>query len=155
MRFPPRNKLSVARDREERLRKARLSAPPLRDASPSATLVNVNLGFLPAATPPHAAQSFVLYPAARAFFSYPCPYGDCDGIYDLSTEAERTLAREKSRVSGIIECGGSRSRDGVQGQPCALRMSYAISAKHEPELRTGAEELDPKAVLADIAQARR
>jgi hypothetical protein len=132
MRFPPRNKLSSAREREERLRKARMEAPALRDAFPSATLVTVNLSFLPATEPLHAAQSFVLYPAARACFTYPCPYGDCDGIYDLTAEADRTLGREKARVTGTVECGGSRTRNG-NGQPCGLRLSYTISAKHEPE----------------------
>lgn len=133
MRFPPRNKVSAFREREENLRKARLSAQTLRDAAPEASLVDVQLAFLPAAAPPHAAQSFQLYPPARAFFSYPCPYGDCDGVYNLGVEAARVLVREKSSVAGTVECAGSRSRDGLQGQTCGLRMTYSISAQHEPK----------------------
>jgi hypothetical protein len=142
MRFPPRNKVSPAREREERLRKGRAVAHTLRDAFPSATVVNVHLKFLCTSAPLHAAQSFSLYPAARAYFAYPCPYGDCDGIYDLSAAADQTLGREKTRVAGVVECSGSRSRDGLQGQPCGLRVSYTITAKHESERSTGAQGID-------------
>jgi hypothetical protein len=142
MRFPPRNKVPASREREERLRKGRMAAQALRDVFPSATLVTVNLNFVPTEAPPHAAQSFSLYPAARAFFSYPCPYGDCDGIYDLSTEADRAVANGKSRVTGVLTCDGMRARDGRQGQPCGLRVNYSIGAEHEvarPAVRTGAK----------------
>jgi hypothetical protein len=105
----------------------------LRVISPTAVVVNVQLEFLPASEPPHAAQSLVLYPAAKAFFAYPCPYGDCDGIYDLATDATRTLSGAKGSVTGVSECVGMRARDGLQRQPCGLRMSYTISATHEPD----------------------
>jgi hypothetical protein len=103
----------------------------LRAAFPNAATVNVQLRFLPATAPLHAAQSFMLYPAARAYFSYPCPYGDCDGIYDLSTPAHQALGRKAGSVSGTLECAGVRSRDGLQRQPCGLRVSFTISAQHE------------------------
>ena len=118
-------------DRAERLQKGRADAQTLRQACPTATLVRVNLTFMPATAPLHAAQSFVLYPAARAYFSYPCPYGDCDGVYDLGAEALRILGREKTRLSGKAECTGLRSRDGLQRQPCGLCVDYTISAQHE------------------------
>jgi hypothetical protein len=76
-------------------------------------------------------QSFVLYPAAKAFFAYPCPYGDCDGLYDLASEAARTLTTEKRHIAGTVECTGKRARDGRQGQSCGLRMSYTITATRE------------------------
>lgn len=133
MRPRAQGKLSPSREREERLRTARASAQPLRAVSPTTAFVSVQLRFVPALEPLHAAQSFVLYPAAKACFAYPCPYGDCDGIYDLAAEASRTLSGEKSRVTGVSECAGTRSRDGLQRQPCGLRMSYTISAKQLPE----------------------
>jgi hypothetical protein len=133
MRLLPRQKPSAFRERKERLRKARDAAQTLRSAFPNATLVNVQLQFLPASAPPHAAQSFVIYPGARAFFEYPCPYGDCDGIYELGAAAVQALAQDSSGVSGTLECGGLRSRDGLQRQPCGLNMSYTITARHEPE----------------------
>jgi hypothetical protein len=126
-----RKKVSAAREREERLRQARSAAKPLRSAYPSASLVNIQLRFLPVAAPPHAAQSFALYPGAQAFFSYPCPYGDCDGIFELAPEAQRVLSRDVSRASGTLKCAGVRSRDGLQRQPCGLCLNYTISASHE------------------------
>jgi hypothetical protein len=130
MRSRTNSKPSAFRDREERLRTGRAAAQPLRSAFPNAALVNVQLRFLPETAPLHAAQSFALYPGAKAYFSYPCPYGDCDGIYDLESEANRALTGEKSRVTGTLECVGVRSREGLQRQPCGLRMSYTITAKH-------------------------
>jgi hypothetical protein len=126
-------KLSGFQERGEQLRKGRAAAPTLRSASPSATLVNVHLQFLQATTPAHATQSFVLYPAARAFFAYPCPYGDCDGIYDLTAAAGPTLTRDQPCMTGTLECSGMRSRDRLQRQVCGLRVSYTITAEHEPE----------------------
>jgi hypothetical protein len=133
MHLQPRQKPSLFRERKERLRKARDAAATLRSAFPKATLVNIELQFLPATAPPHAAQSFVMYPAARAFFEYPCPYGDCDGIYELGAAAAQALGGENSAVSGTLECGGLRSRDGLQRQPCGLAMSYTITTKHDAE----------------------
>jgi hypothetical protein len=131
MRPVPKQKVSSFREREERLRKGRDAAQTLRAAFPNAVTVNVQLRFLPATAPLHAAQSFMLYPAARAYFSYPCPYGDCDGIYDLAGPAQQALTRKSGSVSGTVECAGVRSRDGLQRQPCGLRVGYTISAQHE------------------------
>ena len=115
--------------REQRLRQIRTVAQTLRNACPSATLVTVKLDFLADASQTHAAQSFVLYPGARAVFCYPCPYGDCDGIYDLTTEADQTLKQQKTRVTGISRCCGSRSRLS-QPKTCGLSVRYTIVTKH-------------------------
>lgn len=131
MRPAPRQKVSAFRERAERLRKGRDAAQTVRAAFPNVATVNVQLRFLPATAPLHAAQSFMLYPAARAYFSYPCPYGDCDGIYDLSAPAHQALARKSAPVSGTLECAGVRSRDGLQRQPCGLRVSFTIAAHYE------------------------
>jgi hypothetical protein len=124
-------KASSLHQREEQLRQGRAAAQALRDACPTAAVVNVTLRFQTQTLPLHAEQSFTLYPAARAYFAYPCPYGDCDGVFDLSAAANRTLTREKTRVTGTLECGGLRARDGLPRQPCGLRVSYTITASHE------------------------
>ena len=129
----PRSKPSALREREERLRAGRAAAQPLRNACPSATFVNVQLRFLPATAPAHVAQSFVLYPAAKAYFAYPCPYGDCSGIYNLDLEASRAMAAEKSRVTGTLECAGTRSHIGQPREQCGLQVRYMITTKHEAE----------------------
>jgi hypothetical protein len=136
LRFPSRDKVPTARDRAELLRKRRADAATLREAAPGTALLKIQLDFLPLSAPPHVAQAFVLYPAARAFFEYPCPYGDCDGIFDVSAEAKRAFGRDKSGVTGTVECSGMRSRDGLQKQPCGLRVSYSISAERAPDAVT-------------------
>jgi hypothetical protein len=103
--------------------------------SPGTALVNVQLSFLPLSAPPHAAQSFVLYPAARAFFEYPCPYGGCDGVYDFSAEAERALGKQSKPVTGTVECTGMRSHEGAQKEKCGLRVSYSICAARAADAR--------------------
>lgn len=137
MRLVPRQKPSVSRERRERLRKGYDAAQTLRSAFMDAAPVRVHLEFLPVTAPPHAAQSFVMYPAARAFFEYPCPYGDCDGIYELGAAAAQALAPDSPGVSGTVECCGLRSRDGLPRQPCGLRMTYTITARQPPAASGG------------------
>jgi hypothetical protein len=133
MRTQLRHKQSVLREREDRLRAGRAAAQTLRSVSPTAMSVNVQLRFLVAATPAHATQSFVLYPAAKAYFAYPCPYGDCSGIYNLDLEAARAMGREKSRVTGTVDCAGVRSHAGQPRGRCGLQMRYVITAKHDAQ----------------------
>lgn len=133
MRTRPRTKPTSVRDREDRLRAGRLAAQTLRRLSSTAMFVDVQLRFLPATAPAHVAQSFVLYPAAKAHFAYPCPYGDCSGIYNLDIEASRTIARQESGVTGTLECAGLRSRNGRPGEQCGLEVRYTITTKHEAE----------------------
>jgi hypothetical protein len=133
MRLSSRPKVPTARDRSEELRKRRASVGTLREMSPGTALVKVQLRFLPLAAPPHAAQSFMLYPGARAFFEYPCPYGGCDGVYDFSGEAQRALKKEQGAVTGTAECNGMRSHEGAQKEKCGLRVSYSISAEGAPK----------------------
>lgn len=123
--------------REQRLRQIRAGAQTLRSTCPGARLVTVQLDFLTdaAQTPAAAAQSFVLYPGARAVFCYPCPYGDCDGIYDLSSEADKTLNRQAPRATGISHCCGTRSQIALPKRCCGLRVRYTIVAKHERPAR--------------------
>jgi hypothetical protein len=131
MRFASRNRASAAREREDRLREARMGARTLREAFPNTSLVTIQLDFLPATAPLHAAQSFSLYPAARACLLYPCPNGDFDCIYDHTAEADRALGAKKARVAGVLECGGMRASQGQAAQCCGLRLSYTIAATNE------------------------
>jgi hypothetical protein len=129
MRMQTPKKVAASPSREDRLREARASAPTLRSVSPNAASVQVQLRFVPETAPLAAPQGFLLYPTARAFFVYPCPHGDCDGIYDLQAEAQRILSREETSVSGVVECTGVRSRNGLQRQPCGLHMNYTITCQ--------------------------
>jgi len=114
----------------------RAAAPPLRELSPHATHVIVRLQFRSDETLTHADQSIVLYPSARAYFGFPCPYGDCDGIYDLTRAAQLALTSWSPQPSGILECSGTRARHRLLG-PCGLRLSYTVTAEHGANLPPG------------------
>lgn len=120
-------------DRAARLRSGRIAAPLLRELSPSATHVTVRLQFLAQEGPAHADQCFVLYPGARAYFGFSCPYGDCDGIYDLTQAAQSALEHPTAHASGILECVGARSRHRTARQPCALQVSYTVTAENHQQ----------------------
>jgi hypothetical protein len=133
MRFSRNKQLSPLRQREEYLRVRRAAAPAVRELCPSATVVSVSLRFLTPTAPSYADQSFSLYPSARAYFEYPCPHGDCDGVLDITAQAARTLQQQKPHIAGTLECSGHR---GQSRQPCALRVSYSISTEHMPRGRS-------------------
>ncbi len=128
-RLATQKSVSVFQDRAERLRRGRATAALLREACPRATHIAVLLKF---AAPPHADQSFVLYPGARAYFGFPCPYGDCDGIYDLSHAAESILLGAALQATGTLECGGVRSHCRISRQPCGLRVNYIVNGQRLP-----------------------
>ena len=128
-RLATQKSVSVIQDRAERLRKGRAAAALLRDVCPRATHIAVRLKFQ---APPHTDQSFVLYPGARAYFGFPCPYGDCDGIYDLSHAAQSILEGTALQASGTLECDGLRSRHRIPRQPCGLQVSYIVNAQRLP-----------------------
>jgi hypothetical protein len=100
--------------------------------SPLTTHVVVRLQFRSDETLMHADQSIVLYPGARAYFGFPCPYGDCDGIYDLTPAAQAAMMYVISPPTETLECNGTRSRHRLLG-PCGLQLSYSVTA----EARTG------------------
>ena len=132
MRFAQRKKTSVFREREEQLRRGRAAAQTLRSAHPAITSIGVQLRFLSKEVPFHAPQSFALYPPAKMHLAFPCPFGDCSGIYELDEAAMPALTGDKQTVNGKVECAGLRSRDGASGQPCGLWVSYSITAHRDP-----------------------
>jgi hypothetical protein len=115
--------------RAERVRKERATAPLIREVCPRAMQIAVRLQFQP---PSHADQSFVLYPGARAYFGFPCPYGDCDGVYDLSHAAQSIFQGPALQATGTLECVGLRSRHRIPRQPCGLQVSYVVNAQPLP-----------------------
>jgi hypothetical protein len=104
-------------------------APALRTMFPQVARVQLELSFRGAREAAPSAQTFVLYPAARAFFRYPCPCQDCDGEFDV-TDAVRTMAAPDSTStrSRTLEfhCQGARSRDRVSGSSCPMELSCRI-----------------------------
>jgi hypothetical protein len=124
--------LAVTRQgRMDQLRRDRAAAQLLRTAFPALRHLRIELRFqgLGAPTP----QSHVLYPPARAFFEYPCPYFDCDGHFDLTSVVTAAMADSTHRAEGMLECRGSRGRDHTSGRRCLLQLTYEVTATHQQQ----------------------
>ena len=68
----------------EQSRRDRTTAPVLRAAFPSVQHLRIDLRFQGPGSSAPTPQTHLLYPPARAFFEYRCPYSDCDGQFDLN-----------------------------------------------------------------------
>jgi len=130
MRLSRNKKAPAPWDRKDELRKQRAAAGTLRDAHPNAASVSVELKFHADSQPALAPQMFSLYPPAKAHFIYACPYGDCDGVYDLQHAALTALGATESNSSGTLKCSGHRSRDGLSARPCDLHVVFEITAQY-------------------------
>jgi hypothetical protein len=130
MRMTSRKPPSGFQQRQELWRKQRDNAQPMRNAYPTAAFANVQLKFDDPAANGHAAQSHIFYPPARAYFAFPCPYGDCDGIYDLTEAVGAALGKEAASREGTLECKGVRARGGLQRQHCGLVAHYTLAAQY-------------------------
>ncbi len=115
-------------NRAERMRTSRAAALALRVAYPGVRQLRLELSFEGASTHEPAAQSHLLYPAARAFFEFPCPHSGCDGQFDLTSVVARTVADETEVCEGRMQCTGSRAQQHNSRQPCGLQLSYSVAA---------------------------
>jgi len=114
----------------DQLRKDRAIAQVLRSVYPTIHQLRIELKFEGQSANTPASQSHVLFPPARAFFSYPCPYSDCDGQFDLSNAVKAALANDENLAIGVVECSGSRPRDYASRQPCLLHILYEVTATY-------------------------
>jgi hypothetical protein len=126
MRFAP--PAATRQERIDQFRQNRATAPVLRATFPTVEQLRIELKFEAPGTSVPTAQAHVLYPPARAFFEYPCPYWDCDGQFDLGGAAGAALADAGHRAEGVLECRGSRIGDRGSRRPCLLRLFYQITA---------------------------
>jgi hypothetical protein len=120
-------------NRTDQLRPDRATAQALRTAFPTVQHLRIELRFQGPASNVPAAQSHVLYPPARAFFEYRCPYSDCDGQFDLDAAVKAALADPGHRAHGILGCRGSRGLDPTSRRLCPLELLYDITATYRPE----------------------
>jgi hypothetical protein len=126
MRFAP--SAATRQERMDQLRRNRASASVLRAAFPAVQQLRVELKFEGPSSSVPTPQSHVLYPPARAFFEYPCPYSDCDGLFDLTGAVKAALADAAHRVAGVLECRGSRGHERTTRRPCQLQLVYEVIA---------------------------
>ena len=127
MRLSRNRKVAAVWDRRGELRKGRAAAETLSMMCPDAASVRVELEFRSAAGEAHVPQIYSLFPPAKAHFVFPCPYGDCGGLYDLQAVGLQALQGKEKHAHGTLMCTGSRSRDGGAGRPCDLQLIYSIT----------------------------
>jgi hypothetical protein len=128
MRLTPLSPAATRQERVDRLRRDRATALALRAAFPAVQQLRLELKFEGSGANTPAAQSHVLHPPAQAFFTYPCPYADCDGQFDLTAAVSTALATAAHQAEGVLECSGVRARDRACKQPCLLRLAYTVIA---------------------------
>jgi hypothetical protein len=131
MRFVSRTTRSLLEQSKEQLLRRRAAAGTLGASFPNVEQIRVELCFAASESTAPAAQRHALYPPAPAYFEFACPFGDCDGSFDLNGVAAPLLKKAKSQADGTIQCSGSRTRSGMPRQPCSLRADYLITAQYQ------------------------
>lgn len=124
---------AVRQERTEQLRRDRAAAQALRSAFPAVQQLRLDMQFEGSTANIPTAQSHVLYPPAPAFFTFPCPYADCDGQFDLTAAVNAALAEPSHEAQGALECSGTRVGERASRQPCRLRLVHRIAAVYHPD----------------------
>lgn len=126
MRLAGTSARSVREQQREQSRRKRASARTLASAFPAVECVRIELTFeVPEGRCP-TPQSHLMYPPAPTYFQFDCPYGDCDGGFDLNDVAVSLMMQVAPRTEGTLVCPGSRPGPRVSRQPCALLAHYRI-----------------------------
>ena len=132
MRIVSRTTRSLLEQKRERSLRNRQAAGTLAGACPNLERVRIHLRFIPVAGVAPAAQTHELYPSAPAWFEFACPYGDCDGSFDLNAVVKPLLAKAGTQASGSLHCSGTRTGNAMTRQPCKLRLDYRAAAEYRP-----------------------
>ncbi len=111
----------------DQLRHDWAAARVLRSAFPTVQQLRIELRFAVPDSSAPTPQSHLLFPPARAFFAYPCPYSDCNGQFDLAGAVTAAMSNATHRAGGALECGGARGGDHSK-RPCLLRVVYEVTA---------------------------
>lgn len=128
MRLNPSSAAAAREERAGRLRRDRAAAQTVRAAFPSVQQLRLDMKFEGEAANTPTPQSHVLHPPARAYFTFPCPYADCDGQFDLASVVSAALADCSHEAEGASQCSGTRIGQRASRQPCLLRLLHRITA---------------------------
>jgi hypothetical protein len=129
---PAVRKRAVSReDRTEELRRARAAARVLRIAYPQLEQLRIDLSFVDPSSnrPAPASQVHMLHPPARSFFTYRCPYWDCDGEFELADIVRMAVACGSYEAHGSLFCTGVRPGEKCVKRACQLQLTYAVTAR--------------------------
>jgi hypothetical protein len=131
MRLAARPSQPNAEQRRELSRRKRVAAGPLSGAFPTVESVRIELNFQDESSQRPVRQLHALYPAAPAYFEFPCPHGDCDGALDLNEIMSKLLQRAAPGGEGSLRCPGFRAGPGMTKRPCSLDAHYRVVAQYE------------------------
>ena len=123
---------AARQDRSSQLRRDQEAAPKLRAMFPAVEQLRFELSFEGGAVSTPVPQSHVLHPPARAYFSFRCPYADCDGRFELATAVHAAVEDPSHRIEGMLECVGSRGSELASRLPCQLRLRFTLTAVCSP-----------------------
>lgn len=126
---------SVYELHRQRWLRDRAAARTLRSAFPGVDRIRVDLMFRDTAALSPGAQSHAVHPAARAFFEFLCPHGDCDGTFDLTAAVHSLMKSDSSHAAGTLDCKGLRPRPGLTKSPCGVSVRYSIVAQYREPSR--------------------
>jgi hypothetical protein len=119
-------------DRYSQLHRDREAAPKLRTMFPVLEQLRFELRFEGGGAATPVSQSHILHPPARAYFSFPCPYADCDGRFALGAAVYAAVKDPSHRVAGVLECAGSRVSEFRSKPLCQLRLHFTLTAVCSP-----------------------
>ena len=111
----------------EKQRRDRATAQAMRNAYPQFASLRLEFDFSEPETSAPAPQVLVLHPPSQAYFVFSCPYADCDGEFDLTTEVAALARSGEPSCEGHQRCGGQRARDARGRMPCDLTLDYFIA----------------------------
>jgi hypothetical protein len=132
MKVAVRKASSSSMPRRERMLSERTRAPAMRELYPDVGQLGIELVFADIGAPTPSPQLRTLYPAAPAFFRFPCPCTDCDGDFDLSAPVSALVEKSSARKtmsassSGTLSCLGVRLRDRADNKPCSMALTYKL-----------------------------
>lgn len=135
MRIVSRTTRSLLEQQREKSLQKRTAAGTLAKAFPRVNEIRLQLRFVAASGVGPAAQTHALYPSAPAYFEFSCPYGDCDGSFDLNAVALPMLRKSESQAEGSLKCPGTRTAGGMTRQPCRLHADFWINAQYQTVVR--------------------
>lgn len=127
MRLVARSGQSLLEQRREQSRRNRAAAGTLGEQFPDVERVRIELSFPVESGPAPVRQLHVIYPPAPAYFDFACPYGDCDGGFDLTRIAASLMKQSSAFGEGTLQCSGSRI--GMTRAPCTLHAHYRIATE--------------------------
>jgi len=122
---------SKAVPRREQMLRERALAMTLRKAFPQVGELHITLAFSDGHGHSPSPQAHTLYPAAAAFFRFPCASADCDGDFDLTGAVAALVkgaAPDACVVHGQLTCDGMRRDHPPDNTACSMRLDYQLTS---------------------------